>query len=156
MLVCWIPNSCCNTSVVVTSFFPGLIHFCSLLFPSFLFILSHPDFFGWLLSFLIFPVFSNGWFFLFLSFFTFLELKTVFRVEIRQNIAARLWPWWFLFCPYSAVFSKMKDCVVNVMKFCRRHQLTESQIKDIIDAIVKKEEVCDKGRLGLPIMPSKY
>ncbi|RMX42769.1 hypothetical protein pdam_00026069, partial [Pocillopora damicornis] len=54
----------------------------------------------------------------------------------------------------GAVFSKMKDCVVNVMKFCRRDQLTESQIKDIIDAIVKKEEVCDKGRLGLPIMPA--
>ena len=50
----------------------------------------------------------------------------------------------------------MKDCVVNVMKFCRGDQLTESQIKDIIDAIVKKEEVCDKGRFGLPIMPSKY
>ena len=67
MFVCWIPNSCCNTSVVVTSFFPGLIHFCSLLFPSFLFILSHPDFFGWLLSFLVFPFFKLAVFFFSLS-----------------------------------------------------------------------------------------
>ena len=50
-------------------FFPGLIHFYSLLFPSFLFTLSHPDFFGWLLSFLIFLIFQMAGFFFILYFF---------------------------------------------------------------------------------------
>lgn len=53
------------THLLSLHFFPGLIHFCSLLFPSFLFTLSHPDFFGWLLSFLIFLVFQMAGFFSF-------------------------------------------------------------------------------------------
>ena len=39
----------------------------------------------------------------------------------------------------------MKNCMVDVMKFCMKDHLTESQIKGIADASVEKDELCDGG-----------
>ena len=92
MLACRIPNSFCNKSVELgIAFFPGLIHFCSLLFPfALLFsILSHPDFF--LLDFVSFKFsFFFFYLFVFLSFFIFCISLLPRRKKIHHNIAARL------------------------------------------------------------------
>ena len=47
----------------------------------------------------------------------------------------------------------MKDCMVDVMKFCMKDLLTDSQIKGIVDAGLKKEEKCDEPYLELSTMP---
>ena len=48
------------------------------------------------------------------------------------------------------MFNKMKDCNVDVMKFCVKDQMTESQIKDKIDASLKKENLCYQDYAELP------
>ena len=75
MLACRIPNSFCKKSVELgVAFFPGLIYFCSLLYPfaSLFSILSHSDFFCEILSFLSSPFFFylSVFLSLFISFFS--------------------------------------------------------------------------------------
>lgn len=52
----------------------------------------------------------------------------------------------------SAVFTKMKDCIGDLIKFCWKDRLTESQIKGIVDASFKKEEYCGQNYMELPTL----
>ena len=48
----------------------------------------------------------------------------------------------------------MKNCMVDMTKFCMKDHLTESQIKGIADANVEKDELCDEGYyLEFPTTP---
>ena len=114
--------------------------------PSFAILMS----FSWLLPFVSFSLIFSCFSFLFSN-----KSQSSAPHKIYQSISV----WFdcltrFLSCShYSVELSKLKNCIIYVMKVCVEDSLEESQVREIIDQAVTEEKHCLDGSMEIPTMP---